>query len=64
MGEDGGVRGGADGGMGGDGCGWATWNTKMAITQVLGYPPGSIFNQNDPTMSLDVPACPKGVNFN
>ena len=41
-----------------------TQNTKMVITRVPGHPPGSIFNQNDPTISPDVFACPNGVNFN
>ena len=41
-----------------------TWVTKMVITRVPGGPPGSILDQNDPTMSPDVPACPKGVKIN
>ena len=38
--------------------------TKMVITRVPEGLPGSIFNQNDPTMSLDVSACRKGVKIN
>ena len=42
----------------------ANKNTKMVITRAPGYPPGSKFNQNDPTMSPDGLPCPKDPNFN
>ena len=41
----------------------STWNTKMVITRAPGHPQGSKFDQNDPTMSPDVLACPKGVKI-
>ena len=31
----------------------------MVITQVPGHPPGSKFEENDPTMFPDVLACPE-----
>ena len=41
-----------------------TKSPQIVITQVLEHPPRSKFNQNDPTISPDVFACPKGIKNN